>query len=731
MAKPGFYFLRAREKILLPLAKIQKLPRQSGPLAVYNFYFSGFRNATEDPVGNTSVFYFDDKGRQYKTVNPLGNTVTKEFDGQDHMTKITDPRGNVTSFTYDGNHNITKIKNALNYETTNKYDAQFRLTDVIDPLYHGTLFTYDSKHHLIQSNYGIEYDPLTLLPLDGGISQTQATYYSNGLKKTITDGRGTVTRMTYDDTYGTPKTAKTGSRPAINYIYDPIGRMTDLTDQVSSNTHFVYDKRDLLTSKTDPLLKPTNFYYDEAGQIDYRIDRKTHRVDYTLTPTGKPELITYPSGPPVHFIYNQLDRLETMWQDGIGNTGYTYWPTGRLQSVTNPYGFVVSYDYDEAGNLKELTYPGNKKVIYTYDELNRLKTVKIHWLNPSNPPTATYDYDEAGRLTTLTNFNGTFTTYDYDDANRLTFVGNWCPESQCYISISDIFALDGNGNRMQIQPDNAALAPGGPAQGTTSYGYNPKKNRLQTAGSNTFTYDDEGQLSSGYGATYSFDYEHRLAGIGTPTQFSYDGAGNRLQATRDGVVTRYIYDATGNLLAEADGSNNILRYYIYGLGLLAMVTPANELYCYHFNDIGSVTAMTDNSQYTSIWNAYAYEPFGKVLDEYECCSMTTPFKFVGQSGVMNESNGFYYMRARYYDPSVGRFISEDPIGFDGGDVNLMAYVGNNPVNWVDPLGLGGKPALQEPNSKRRRSSIHLYHPLQNSIRVQRYFGQLLISLLGA
>ena len=307
----------------------------------------------------------------------------------------------------------------------------------------------------------------------------------------------------------------------------------------------------------------------------------------------------------------------------------------------------------------------------------------IHWLSV----TAVYDYDEAGRLTTLTNFNGTFTTYEYDDANRLTFVGNWCPESQCYISISDIFALDGNGNRMKVQQDIGALAPTIPTPGTTIYGYNdPQKNRLLSAGSNNFLYDDEGQLSSGYGASYSFDYEHRLTGIGTSTQLFYDGAGNRLQAIRDGVVTRYIYDAAGNLLAEADGSNNILRYYIYGLGLLAMVTPSNQMYCYHFNDIGSVTSMTDDSQYTSVWNAYAYEPFGEILDEYECCSMTTPFKFVGQFGVMIEPNGFHYMRARYYDPNVGRFISGDPIGFDGGDVNLMTYVGNNPVNGIDPEG---------------------------------------------
>jgi RHS repeat-associated protein len=84
-------------------------------------------------------------------------------------------------------------------------------------------------------------------------------------------------------------------------------------------------------------------------------------------------------------------------------------------------------------------------------------------------------------------------------------------------------------------------------------------------------------------------------------------------------------------------------------------------------------------------NQYAYDPFGKILNQTE--TIPQPFKFVGQSGVMTEPNGFYYMRARYYDPGVGRFISEDPIGFGGKDVNIFAYVWNNPVMGVDPWGL--------------------------------------------
>ncbi len=143
--------------------------------------------------------------------------------------------------------------------------------------------------------------------------------------------------------------------------------------------------------------------------------------------------------------------------------------------------------------------------------------------------------------------------------------------------------------------------------GSTTYGYNPKRNRLETAGAASFTYDDEGQLLTGYATSYTFDYFHRLTNVGSTYQFSYNGNGNRLEAVRSGVVTRYVYDAVGNLLAEADGQNNITRYYVYGLGLMAMVTASNQYYCYHFNAVGSTTAMTDQTQ--AMVNKYAYDPF--------------------------------------------------------------------------------------------------------------------------
>lgn len=499
----------------------------------------------------------------------------------------------------------------------------------------------------------------TLSVPSGGINLPLAQAPFSGTL-TITSAKAWISAS---HTYGLPLTSTIGSHPAVTYTYDAIGRMTGLTDQANASTSFVYDKRNLLTSKTD---------------------RKSQTISYTYTPTDKVDTITYPNSATVHVNYNNLDNLTSI-VDSVGTTYFnSYDDADRLLSMTNPHGFGIAYQYDAAGNVTQITYPGtNKTVSYTYDALNRMSTVKINWL--SGQPTMTYNYSATtGRLTSITQFNGTTVEYGYDDAARMTSMQN---KTGFTVFAGYAFTLDGNGNRTQIVPTE----PLTPSVTTTeaSYTYNTQKNRLTSYGTNSFTYDYEGQIYGGYGRNYGFDYEHRLTTIdSTSYQYVYDGRGNRIQATRNGTATRYIYDAAGNLIAEVDGSNNITRYYIYGVGLTAMVTPADALYCYHFNATGSTIAITNSSG--TVVSSYAYDAFGNITGQSEGTGLSQPFKYVGQYGVMAEAVGsrtFYYMRARYYDPGVGRFISEDPIGFGGGDVNLYAYVANNPIMGIDPSGL--------------------------------------------
>lgn len=646
----------------------QTVPRvaEDGTLydVTYNLYFSSYRNVEEDPAGNGQVYFFDKKGRRYIAENALGLRTYREFDGQGHIVKATNHRGDSTQYYYDGNHNLTEVVNALSQSSKSYFESEFPyyLDYSEDALQHKTDVTYQDGKLVEVSVY----------PSQGETVTTRSTYYPNGLLWTTTDGRGTVAEIT-PDAYGFPDKTWVAEHSAVDYSYDSIGRMTDLTDQEGAKTSFVFDDRGLLQTKTDPLQKQTVYTYDDVGRVETKTDRNNHTLSYEYTPSSQLRKVTYPDASTVTFTHNDLDRLQYL-DDAIGRTSYDYDELGRITSFTDPHGFTVAYSYDDSLNKVTLTYPGNKAVVYSYDELNRLKYVE-NWLGQ----TATYSYDAAGRLESFQNFNDTVTDYTFDAANRLT--GLTATGSGGTIASYSFSSIDGNGNPIvtdQVEP----LSPDIDSQ-AVGYTYNLQKNRLQQAGVQAFSYDDEGQLATGYGNDYTFDYEHRLVGVGSTVQYSYDGIGNRLQAVRDGATTRYIYDASGNLLAEADGNNTVTNYYIHGLGLMAMVTPADQLYCYHFNTIGSTVAMTDASQV--VVNKYAYDPFGyNVAMDVQ---FEQPFKFIGQLGIMTEPNGFYYMRARYYDPQVGRFVAEDPSGFAGGDLNLYAYVGNNPIVLMDPSGL--------------------------------------------
>ena len=666
----------------------QTVPRQDpdNPAAYidahYNYLYSGVQTIEQDPENGDTTYTFDDSGRTIKTSDPLSNASYAKYDGLGHIWHTIDANEKENAFVYNGDHNLVAQINASLDVTTYKYDAQFRKTDIIDPAGRKIHFDYHPNHHLKNTiAYPEQYNTIT----------TANTYYASGARKGLlhatTDGRNITTTMTYDS-YGNPATSVTGSRSAVTYSYDRVGNMLSLTDPEGAVTRFTYDKRGLIKTKTDPLGRITRYAYYDDGRLYTVTDRKNKLTEYRYTKSGKTKSVTfYNSGTAsgsasrVDFKYDTRDNLKTM-TDSFGTTTYGYDAANRLISVMDAQGFTIGYSYYPGGNLKTLTYPGGKKVFYTYDALNRVRTVN-DWLGQ----TAVYTYDKAGNLDTLQNFNGTVRKYSYDSANRLISIID--RKSGGAIIVSYAFELDGNGNRTEVTDGGEALAAHAfSADKSIQYGYNAKKNRLDSittdGASKTLSHDNEGQLSLKGSASYTFDLRHRLANAGA-AQYFYDGANRRIKAFRNRAITKYIYDASGNLLAEANSGGAITRYYIYGTGLLGTVR-GNAAYCYHFDANANTVALTDGGQ--SIVNKYAYTPFGMSLHKTE--GIAQPFTFVGEYGVMEEADSLYYMRARYYDAGTGRFISEDPLGFDGGTVNLYEYAGDNPVLFVDPNGLFAK-----------------------------------------
>ena len=167
-------------------------------------------------------------------------------------------------------------------------------------------------------------------------------------------------------------------------------------------------------------------------------------------------------------------------------------------------------------------------------------------------------------------------------------------------------------------------------------------------------------------------------------QYRYDALGRRIEKDVSGVVTRYILDNEDNLL-EFDGSNVLQARYTHGPGIdePLIMERGGVSHFYHTDGLGSVTDLTDATG--TVVQSYVYNSFGEIVEQVG--SLTNPYTYTGRE--FDEESGFYFYRARYYDPSIGRFLTEDPIGFAGGDVNLYGYVTNNPVNFIDPFGLRG------------------------------------------
>ena len=213
--------------------------------------------------------------------------------------------------------------------------------------------------------------------------------------------------------------------------------------------------------------------------------------------------------------------------------------------------------------------------------------------------------------------------------------------------------------------------------------------------------------------------ENRLVGIVTPEgtwEYVYDALGNRVATIENGERTDYLLDPTGlvDVVAEYDAAGSLAAQYTHGLGLVSMMDGGGDPSYYAFDALGSTSTLTDDDG--DLLNAYVFDPYGVSLFDQE--SLTNSFGYVGQYGVMEDAEDLVFMRARFYDSNLGRFVAEDPIGFGGGDALLYRYASGNPVQVIDPLGLVGS----EEEMRRSRCEIKCFLHRDKEICVSKCMG---------
>lgn len=291
-----------------------------------------------------------------------------------------------------------------------------------------------------------------------------------------------------------------------------------------------------------------------------------------------------------------------------------------------------------------------------------------------NEAPVNYGYDNASRRSTLILPNGITLSYGYDNANELTglsyTLGTGTVGTMTYGYDND-GRITSRGGTLDVTNLPAAL---------TSAGYDAN-NRLTKWGRQALSYDADGNLVSNGKSTYTWNTRNQLTGIsgGTTASFLYDALGRRESKTISSTSTNFLYDGL-NLEQELSGTTPTVNY-LTGAGIDETLsrTDSSGTFSYLTDNLGSTLALTNSSG--AISTSYSYEPYGNTT-----ASGTSSTNTLQYTGRENDGTGLYYYRARYYSPTYGRFISEDPLGLLGG-INEYDYAFSNPINLNDPLGL--------------------------------------------
>jgi RHS repeat-associated protein len=686
-------------------------PLNSTTTATTSYGYNSFGEVltATDALGNITTNTYDAHGNLLTVTSPSPSSNTAasvtqfQYDTKGELTQITDPIGNNTTLTYTPVGLIATITDAQNNLTTYQYDSRGDRTAVIDALQNQTSFSYDSMGRLT----GITYPDHSTVGF---------TYDIRGRRITSTDQNGKTTTYTYDD--ADRLTAVTD--PASNstqYAYDTEDNLLSITDANGHATQFAYNPRGWVTQTTFPSTLAESYAYDLVGNLLSKTDRKGNTIQYLYDALYRLTQKTYPDTTNVEYSYDLASKVLQV-NDPTGIYGFAYDNMGRLVGTSTQYAslsgptFANSYTYDAASNRTSLTGPDGSISTYGYDTLNRLSGLANSWAGSFG-----FGYDALGRRTQLTRPNGVNTNYGYDLLSRLLSVLHQTG-TNTLDGASYTYDPAGNrtskGNFLNGVTSNYTYDPlyqltqvtlGGST--TESYSYDLVGNRLSSSGVPTYSYNSSNELTSNSsgsytydangntltdagGRSYTWDFENRLTQAVVPgtsggtTIVKYDPFGRRIQKSGPLGTTNYLYDGV-NSIEELDGTGAVLARYTHGAVVdeeLAMLRNGSASY-YQADGLGSITSLSNSAG--AVAETYTYDSYGK--PNSSTGMLVNPFQFTGRE--FDPETGIYYYRARYFDPSAGRFISEDSVRFGEGP-NFYRYVQNNPLRWIDPSGNGVK-----------------------------------------
>lgn len=661
--------------------KLGRMIHQNNPDSSYrSVHYLDSQNEIEviDELGLKRHTKFNQLGWQTHTGVTLGGVYQTKFQyGYDNSGQPIweeDARGNRTATKYDKWSRAIEITKADLTKATVYYNDIQRTIETTDADGAAKRETYDKLGRIVQNE--------TIDPVNGNQVQQKLGYDLVG--NTIYEEDGMGNRISYSYNAAQELTNVTDQDGLVtSYTFDLLGNQTKVLYPDGKSSTKTYDVLGRTIQKVDPLGQVEKFYYDASGNLVKTIDRKGQTIINTYSSRGFLKSKSTPNDS-VTYEYD-LAGKRTKMIDALGESVYAYNELGYLESVQYPDGRSIAYEYDLAGNRGMITDPFGREIFYYSDRNNQIQTVSLG--RDKAIPEAEYTYNAVAQVKTELLLNGVALNKTYDANKRLLTLTQKDPAGSDINTFA--FEYDAAGNQTQ-KVENGAFF---------NFTYD-KQRRIKTSSQflETYDYDLRGNRKSVGSSSprdpaivgdFEYDEWNRLIHVTTPegneVGYRYNGDGLLYERTADGVTTRYYYDGE-EIIAEAEVTNGVATLkvrYLRGNGLVSLETADGQKGYYLHNGHGDVTEIRDENG--ALLNKYSYDIWGNVLTTQE--QVHNSFRYAGE--LQDPTTSLIYLRARWYDPSQGRFLNEDT--YEGQtnnplSLNLYTYVQNNPLSFVDPSG---------------------------------------------
>ncbi|QJD85852.1 RHS repeat protein [Cohnella herbarum] len=613
--------------------------------AMYRYNAAGEQTEETDALGNKTAFVYDEAGRLVQVTDPLGIVIRYGYDNAGNKLYMTDGRGKTTQYAYGTFGLLTQVTNADHKTIQYSYDLGLNLAVMIDRNGNHTRYTYDNRGLLLTKT------------VDETSDRISYTYDEKGNRASMTDASGTSS-YSFDSNDKLLQVVK-DDKVQLIYTYDAIGNISTVTDHTGFATTYTYDKSSRMSTVV--------------------FDGKT--VTYAYDPNGNRTSISYEGGVTESYTYDKNNQLLTLINQAPGGNvisqySYTYDNVGKQSSKTDGLG-TSNYLYDAAGRILEVEAPG-KTTIYAYDGAGNRQTLNetyasdqlSGYVDPNTKQALPYRLMKSQYVYSNTNELLKLVETMYDDNNK-----------ELLKKTTD-YLYDNNGNQLRTKVSFVLPYNSGKRQGTDG-----------TLFGDDVTGDISALIES---VSNTFDGFNRLVktekvkgGNRSTVTFVYDGNDLRTQkvsrSSTDGYtakVTNYVYDRQ-HVILETDATGDTAVRYVHGINYIARIDASSKLSYYLFNGHGDVVQTV--SETGTVENQYDYDIFGNptlTIEKYEAS-----IRYAGE--FFDAEVGLYYLRARYYDPYIGRFISEDTYKGKINDplsLNRYTYANNDPIMYVDPTG---------------------------------------------